>query len=294
VSKLYDYRQSTVPKDMTKWRIAPGVLDEQLHTLACVHAAEFQADMVQAGDSVRLTRAGGRDVLLYPGLHLPGAGEAEGAVIGLRVGDTLTAPINGSALTMTVAEILRRAPAAIDDALVQAEHIDGVSTLAEYRRWYQARAEEQNKNRAAKSIAYFLLEELRDKSEYVIDQAELDDWAGQQAQQIFDARMAMGDDPHIPEEGFELLTDEEAMEQIKSKLPPEFKMHLVCNELCHQEGISTAWEDLRSEFEQLMPPDQEGIAEAERAQAKAMFLKNAPITKALDWLREKAEQYLED
>lgn len=291
VAKLYDYRKSTVPEEMTRWRVGPGELDDQLETLARAHAAEFRADTVQAGDSVRLTRAGGRDVLLYPGLSLPGAEEAEGTAVGLHVGDALTAPVNGTALTMTVAEILRRAPAAIDDALVQAEHIDGVSTLEEYRRWYQAKAEEENKSSAAKNIAFFLLDELRDKSEYALDQAELDDWMSQRAQQIFDESIAMGEDPHIPDEGVELLTDEQAIEQIKAQLPPEFKMVLVCDELCGREGLPTAWEDLREEFEQFMPPD---AAEEEREQAKAMFLENAPMTKAFDWLREKAEQYLED
>ncbi len=117
---------------------------------------------------------------------------------------------------------------------------------------------------------------------------------GQRARQIFDESIAMGEDPHIPDEGVELLTDEQAIEQIKSKLPPEFEMLLACSELCSQRGLSTAWEDLRSEFEQFMPPDQEGITEEEREQAKAMFLESAPVTKALDWLRDKAEKYLED
>lgn len=294
VTKLYDYRQSAVPEDMTKWHVGPDELEEQLNTLARVHAAEFQADTVRTGDSVRLTCPGHRDVLLYPGLSLPGAQKAEEAVVGLHVRDPLTSPINGTPLTMTVAEILRRAPAAIDDSLAQAEHIDGVSTLEEYRRWYQAKTEEENKSSATKNIAFFLMDEIQEKSEYAIDQAELDDWAGQRAQQVFDESIAMGEDPHIPDEGLVLLTDEEAIEQIKSKLLPEFKMLRVCEELCRQKGISTAWEDLRAEFEQFMPPDQEGIAEEERAQAKAMFLESAPATKAFDWLREQAEQYLED
>ncbi len=294
VTELCDRSRLTVPEDMTKWRVGPDELDEQLNTLACSHAREFQPDTVQTGDSVRLSCPGRpNDVLLFPGLGLPGAEDAERAVIGLHVGDALTAPICGAAQTMTVQEIRRRAPAAIDDGLIQAEHIEGVATIEDYRRWYQTKTEEENKANAAKNIAFFLMDEIRDHSKYALDQAEVDAWCDRRARECFDECIAMGEDPHSPDEGFELLTDEQAIEKLKGEVLPEFKTILVGEKLCADNGVSVAWEDVREEFEQYMPPDQEGVTEEEWEQAKAEFLENAPTIKAFDLLREEAKRYLE-
>lgn len=294
VSKLCDSSRLTVPEELTQWRIGPDALEKQLEMLAAASAEEFQPDTVQTGDSVRLSCPGRTDVLLFPGLALPGAEEAEKAVVGHSVADTLTAPIGGTLRTMTVREIRRRVPAAINDALAQAQGIEGVTTLDAYRRWYQAKAEEQNKSGAAKEIAFYLLEQIRDGSEYSLDQEEMREWIDTQARQRFEDSIAMGEDPHIPDEGFELLTDEQAIDRIKAELVPEFKMILTGQAICEQAGIPITWEDLRGEFEQLMPPEQEGVTEEEREEAKAMFMESTPITKAFEVLCQEAEQYLED
>lgn len=294
VTKLYDRTLISVPPEMIQWHVDADAIDEQLHTLACSHASEFHPDTVQKGDSVRLSCPEHTDVLLFPGLALPGVEKAEEDVIGLHVGDGLTASINGDTQTMTVCEIRRRVPASIDDALIQAEHIEGVATLEDYRRWYQAKEEEQNKSDAVRNIAFFLFEEIRERSEYALDQEEMNKWADKQARQYLDECIAMGIDPHIPDEGFELLTDEQAVEKFKAQFLPEFRSILVGQELCEQGGVSLTWEDLRSEFEQMMPTDQEDITDEEREQAKAMFMESAPVAKALDMLIEEAREYVED
>lgn len=294
VSKLYDISQVKVPEEMIRWRIGSEELEKQLETLAGSHSEEFQPDMVCDGDSVRLSCSGRPDVLLFPGLALPGAEEAEKAVVGLNVGGTLRASIGGTERMMTVCEIRRRIPAVVNDALVQAEKIEGVNNLEEYRRWYQDKTEEQNRSSAVKEIAFFLFEEIRDHSEYSLDQEEMKAWIDTEAQLRFDESIAMGMDPHIPDEGVELLTDEQAIERIQENLVPEFKMILVGKAMCEQSGISITWEDLRSEFEQFMPPDQEDVTEEERERAKETFMESAPITQAFNLLCREAEEYLED
>ncbi len=298
VSNLYDCRQLTVPEEMTRWRIAPEEVARHLEVLARGRAQEIPGDTVQAGDSVRLRCVQGtladRTVLLYPGLALPGAEEAERAVTGLRVGDTLTADLNGSSQRLAVEEICRRVSATVDDALVQAEGVEGVTTLEEYRRWYQAQAEEQNKENARKSIASFLLEAIRERSVYALDPEEMEEWAGQRARAYFDECIAMGADPHIPEEGTELLTDEEALARMKEQAAEDFKSVVVCGEICRRANVSLAWEDVRKEFEEMMPPDEDlDMTEEELEQARQDFMENIPVTKAFSVLCGEADRYLE-
>lgn len=291
VAKLCKPGEFTVPAEMTKWRVGPDEMEKQLQSLAAANAQEFQPDSVQTGDSVRLSCQGREDVLLFPGLALPGAEEAEKLVVGLSVGDPVNAPIAGVMQAMTVAEIRRRAPAAINDALVQGEAIEGVTTLEEYRRWYRDKTEQFNKSNAAKHIAFWLLDQIRDNSQYALDQQEMQDWINAEAKQRFDESMAMGMDPHIPDDGFELLTDEQAMEKIKAGLDQEFKMLLIGTAMCDQAGITITWEDLKEDFERLMPPDQ---PQEEQEKVKEMLMKGAPVTKAFQLLLIDAEYCLED
>ncbi len=294
VTKLCDISNLTVPEELGKWHMRPEEVEDRLNTLARIHAQEFHPDTVLPGDSVRLGCPGRMDVLLFPGLGLPGAEEAEKAVTGLHVGDTLTAPINGRGMTMTVSEILRRVPGAITDALVQAEKIDGVSTVDQYRRWYWETTEARNRESALKEIAFSLLESIRECSEYALDPKEADEWTQKRAEAAFNESIAMGEDPHIPDEGFELLTDEQAIARLKEQVLPEFQMVLVSRKLCEARGISLTWEDVREEFEQLMPPEARGETAEEQESIRTAFLESAFVTKAFELLCVTAEKFLED
>ncbi len=297
VTKLYDWHKASVPEELRKWHVDADAVQKKLAELANTHAVERCVDTVQTGDSVRLRCTDGtlaeRTVLLYPGLQLPAAGEAEQAVLGKKAGQTLAASIGGSLQTMTVEEIRRRTPAAIDDALVQAEEIEGVNTLEEYGRWYQEQTEEENKEQAKKEIAFTILEQIVAESEYALDREEVDAWTAQRAREIFDEMVAMGEDPHIPEDGLELLSDEEALARLQEDAEGMFKANLATQTICNTMGISTAWEDVREDFEQMVPPE-EDMPEEERSRMKAMFMENIAATKALERIMAEADAYLED
>ncbi len=294
VTKLCDIGGLTVPEELGKWHMGPEEVEERLNTLARIHAKEFHPDAVLPGDSVRLGCPGRMDVLLFPGLGLPGAEEAEKAVTGLHVGDALTAPINGRSLTMTVSEILRRAPGAITDELIRAEKIDGVSTVDQYRRWYLETNEARNRETALKNIAFTLLESIRDGSEYALDPQEVDEWTQKRAEEAFKDCIAMGEDPHIPDEGFELLTDEQAIARLKEQVLPEFQMVLVSRKLCETQGVSLTWEDVREEFEKFTTPDTRGETAEEQESIRTAFLESAFVTKSFELLCDTAEKFLED
>ncbi len=290
VSNLYDCRRLTVPEELTRWRIGPEEVDQHLKTLARSQASEIAGDVVRPGDSVRLRCVSGtladRMVLLYPGLGLPGAEEAEQAVLGLKAGDALTAAICGAAQSLTVEEIRRRVGAPVDDDLACAQGIEGVTTLAEYRRWYQDQAEEQNKANARKGIAAFLQEELRSRSEYALDPEEAEAWAEQRFQDGLAEFAAMGEDIQLPQE---------ALDQMKEQAREDFKDLLVCREICRQAGVSLAQEDIQEEFEAMLPPGEDlGMTEEELEHARQLFLEGAPVTKAFEVLCGEADRYLED
>lgn len=297
VTKLCDWRRLSVPKELGKWHMDEKAVDEKLAELANSHAAEIQADVVRKGDSVRLRCTEGslteRTVLLYPGLGLPQAAEAEQAVTGCRVGAQIHTQIGGKEQCLVVEEIRRRTPAAVDDALIRAEQIEGVATLEAYAHWYQERTEEQNKENARKNIAYYLQQEIVRLSEYALDQDEVYEWTDKRARQEFDELLSMGEDPRIPEDGVELLSDEQAIETLRESALSQFKTILACEALCAQEGISIAWEDVRGEFEEMLPPEV-NIPEEEREKARAGFLENVAIMKTFLLLQQEANAYLED
>lgn len=299
VTKLFDRSQLTVPAELGKWRITDREVEEQLVVLSHSHAVEAQAEEVQAGDSVRLICENGslrdRAVLLFPGLQLPGAAAAEEAVLKRKVGETVAVEVNGAPQRLTVEKILRRSPAVIDDALAQSEHLEGVTTLDEYRRWYRGQTENQNREQAQKNISYFILDEIARRSEFALDREELDAWKEQQAGLIFEESLAMGEDPRIPEDGFELLTDEQAIERIKKSIEPQFKMELVCRALCAQQGISLTWEDARGEFEAMfLPGELANIPEDELERSRTVFMENLAASKVYGFLFKEAAAYLED
>lgn len=298
VSKLYDRHCVTVPKEMGKWRIDGREVEQQLILLSHTHGTETNVDKVQAGDSVRLSceegNLQGRVVLIYPGLDLPGAADAEGAVLGCCVNDSVTTKINGTSVVLKVEEILRRIPVDIDDALVQKEHLEGIHTVDEYRRMCRKRIEEQNRTQAKKIISNFILNEITKHSEYAMDSKEMEAWKDENARAQYEALIEEGEDPRIAEDGTK-LTEEEAIENLKEEQEYSFKRDLVCHALCAAQGISLEWEALKEEFEKMIPPEMAAvISEEEMEEEKASYVKNAAITKVYDFLYEEAGAYLEE
>ena len=105
VSKLYDRHCIAVPEEMRKWHTdGREEADQQLKALSYAHGTEINADKVQTGDSVHLRcdegKLQGRVVLIYPGLELPGAADAEKAVMGHCVNDVIMTKIGGAPVVL--------------------------------------------------------------------------------------------------------------------------------------------------------------------------------------------------
>ena len=241
VTKLYDVKCIPIPEDIPDWHADEATVDELLKALAPRHAAETEVQEVQMGDTVFCASEGAladRTVLVYPGRNMPGAEAAEKAVLGCTPGGAVQTELGGVPAVLTVKKIVRRAPAAMDDALIQGEHIDGVDTVEGYRAYIKDKTEEQNRSLSAKRLSAALREELIAKSEYDVDDAEQEAWTEDAARQMLKMYEEEGIDPHIPEDGTDFLTDEEGMENFQNQLRPQFLALAMSRAFCEAHGVS--------------------------------------------------------
>lgn len=246
VTKLFDVDQIPTPEDLPDWHVDEAAVDGLLDSLALRHAAETEEREAQTGDTVFCAAGGkyaGRTVLVYPGRHMPGAEAAEKAVLGAAPGATVETELGGAPAVLTVKKIVRRAPAKIDDKLIQGEHIDGVDTVESYRVYIKNKTEEQNRSLSAKHLSASLREELIARSAYEVDEAEQEAWTDKAAREMLKMYEAEGIDPHVPEEGTDFLTDEEVLENFKTQLRPQFLALAVSRAFCAGRGVAFGEEE---------------------------------------------------
>lgn len=246
VTKLYDVGLIPTPEDIPDWHVDDAAVDGLLAALALQRSTESEAGEVKTGDTVFCGSEGAlqdRTVLVYPGRSMPGAEAAEAAILGRAPGDTVETQIGGAPAVLTVKKIVRRAPAKIDDKLIQDEHIDGVDTVEAYRAYIKNKTEEQNRSLSAKHLSAALREELVARSKYEVDEAEQEAWTENAAREMLKMYEEEGIDPHVPEEGTDFLTDEEVMENFKNQLRPQFLALAMSRAFCGERGIAFGEEE---------------------------------------------------
>lgn len=258
VTHLFDVKLIPTPEDIPEWRISDVEADQLISNLAAQRATELDVPAVCAGDAVFCTdgqRFVERTVMIYPGRNMPGAEAAEAALTGAKTGDTVKTELCGAPAALTVKRIVRRLPAAIDDALIAGEHIDGVTTVNAYRKYIRGKTERENLSLSAKYLSSALREQLIECSEYAVDEEEREAWLEISAREMFDMYLQEGMDPHIPEDGTDFLTDEQAMEQIKEDLRPQFLARAVSRAFCLSRGIVMGPEEAETYAGQGVSPD---------------------------------------
>ncbi len=263
VVKLFDPSNIEIPQELKGWRIGEEEADKLLDALAQEYYTEFEADAAAEGDSVFCRAAAGsaladRTVIIYPGRGMPCAEEAEKKAAGLRKGDKFTAVLGGMPVELTVEKIVRRLPSKIDDELICSLGIDGITTPGEYRAYAKQQREEENRTLSARELSAYMLDAAVEGSEYEIDPAEEEAWLNENAKMMFEYSLSDGIDPRIPDEGFDFLTDEEAIEKIKEEIRPQFRSQAVCAALCEKSGFTFGSEDAETPD---LPGDEDLISE---------------------------------
>lgn len=280
VKKLYDIAKVVVPKEMTMWKVTDEEIQEQLKTLSMLSAEERDADTAETGDCVKcFCLSGGlkdRTVLIYPGKEIPGAEEAEQAVMGITVGTEFAVELNGEQ-ELKVEKIIRRIPVVVDDALVQKQNIQGVSTVDEYCEWYRQTTGEINREQALKQIKIYYLEAMAEKSELEYDKAEMEIWVEGQVQQYVAEMEAMGQKEEL---------SEEMLGQMKEQCAASRFGEAVAKAICEEQGIFFTADMFEDELKQ-MAEEMPGMEDMLDEYAQ-MYVGNAYTGKAIELLDEQA------
>ena len=292
VKKLYAIEKISIPSEICTWKVGQEEIKAKLEALSLEYASDSLCDTVMKGDCVfcrseRNRSFSDRTILLYPNRSIPEAEKAEEAIIGKKSGSQVKTTLAGIDVVLTIEKIVRRLPAAIDDELILKLAIDGVKTLVDYEEYYKNKQEENNKVNATHNIVSYLIQELIEHSEYDIDTDDMNEWTSKRAAKYFEYMLEEGEDPRLPEEGFDILTDEEAIAKIAGNLEPEYKELLVCLALCEEKGIHFSKDDVQADIKEYQESGEFDFVDEEE-----MLMKKY-IGAAWHILEEKATTFLE-
>lgn len=285
VKDLHDISLIQVPEELLEWEVTPEQIDSQLVLLSKINAVEELVDKVEEKDCVVCQcldgRLSDRVVFIYPGLHLPGALEAEKCSLEKTIDDVFETDLNGY-VKLKVQKIIRRMDAIVNDAFVQSLEIEGVDTIEKYRDWYKKETEASQKGKVIKNIQNYLLDSIAQNSTYEeVDAKEMDAFLTSQAKQL------VAYENEMTGESVE-LTDE-WLDEIKESVVFDLKREAVGRKLCEQEGIVYTSEMFEDEIKQTVPEEMSEMME----EYKDMYVRNAYFTKAYELLENCAKKYLE-
>lgn len=298
ITRLYDYTQSVIPAELLRWRVPDEEIAAQLEILSHNHAYEEDVDEVRMGDSVacRGVSSAGRwnreTLLFFPGRGLCEA-SLENACVGMKLGQSKAVSTPEGEVTLTVKRIVRRSNLPVGDALVQAEGIEGVSTVAQYYDWYRESKRESNRRLATYRAAAFLLDEIRDHSDIELDQAEKENWLWDRVNTLYDALVEAGMDPKIPKEGFAFLTEEEAKQKMYEEQSPFFTDFVVQAYMAETLSGQSMEQLYQQRVQELARENDMTVEQLERQSGTALISGKIAYETALEQLGKYTQQFLE-
>lgn len=243
VNKLYDIDSIVIPEEMLKADVDEQKVEEALHALSMRYAKESQAEEAAKGDLVychpnKDSYPDGRTVLIYTGMNIPGAEQAEEAVIGKKVDDTVLTVLAGKTVGLTVKKILRRTPVEVTDALVAGMELEGVATVEDYRTYLRKKQAEDLKMEQSKSVIRYIMDLMVESSTYSYDQAELEASVMPLAQQYAKECEAMGEPASV--------------EEIKEGLIYQEKQNWMAKAFCESKGIAVDTSSAEEEADRMI------------------------------------------
>ncbi|WP_033124327.1 hypothetical protein [Eubacterium sp. ER2] len=300
LTQCYDYRQLAVPEELKKWRFPESQIDEELEALARDHSSEQQMEgPVKDGHSVQCTclkdekgNWEGRTVLLYPGRSLPGAQEAEQAVLGKRQGETFSCQLKARTLVLKVEKVVEKRTLTVGDTLVGLLGLPGVETVEDYRRWYHEKHDQAYRDKASIRICQFWLEAILRESTFDVDEAEKAAWCHHQAKTRYDALEAAGVDPKKQPDGIS-LTEEETMKVMEQEQEKYYLPNVIYCYFCEKDGFSVTEEDMEEMVRQMAAERKEDVEELKK-QADFEIFKSVKLQEhTFHMLMREANTYLE-
>lgn len=245
VIHLYDYTSAPIPEDLRRWRVTEAEIDQAMEQLSAAHAREKEVGSARTGDCVVCCGESGspiwnRPVLLfYPGFGLCDR-ELEDALVGRKAGEKVKVSAHFGEVTLTVLRVLRgREPYPICDNLVKLQKIDGVETVAEYRRWFRQTTETQRRGERGIPIAVFLLQQILKESQVFIDESEETSWTQEWVEFQMDRYAERGLDWKTFEGITPSMSEEEAARHMFENYRGGFRDCIVFRALLEQSGEDT-------------------------------------------------------
>ena len=297
----FNYQTLTIPEELRRWKIPSEEIEKELHSLAGDHASDQPVENeIRAEDSVRCqcVRCSdpawqGRTVLLYPGRKLPGAEQAEAAVLGKKAGECFSCTLGCAEMELKVLEALRRVEPEIGPELMWILNIPGVETVEDFFRWYHRQHDPERRQKAAFGIVGFWMKEATARSEFYIDPQEEKDWCLLRGKIMFDSLLAAGSDPRIPKEGFDILTDEQAIENLAKEQEPRFRPFLLYRYLCEKDGYQVTQEEYLEALKQAAAQQGLTLEEAKQKSDLSLYQEMKYQEHVFYALSEEAEKELE-
>lgn len=298
VITLFDYRKVTVPSELGKWHMPAEELENQLKTLSHAHAIETEEEIVETGDSVACRGESAcprwnREVLLFYPSHGLCEEALENGLLGAHVGETRAIQTSEGEVGLTVQRIVRRKDMPIGDAMVQCEHIEGVNTLTDYGRWFREQKEDFYRQRARYQCANYILGEVEKGSTLFLDPEERDAWVWEHTNCIYDAMVAAGMDPTVPEEGVEFLTEEQAREKFFHQYAWVFPTYIVQAHVAEILSGRTMADICKEGLEKLAAEHGMSVEAVKASSCKSMIYGKFAQEAAMELLAVYAEQFLE-
>lgn len=228
VKKLCDIDAVAIPAEMLSVSVDEQDVQRDVARLGLRYAAESEAEIAETGDTVCCcadaeSYPDGRVILLYTAAALPGAEGAEKAAVGKRLGESFETTIAGKAVRLTVEKILRRTPAEVNDALVAAMGLEGVSTVAEYSAYAREKRAADQRLEKSKEITRYLADTMTAESEFDYDPAALE--------KAIDEEIEL----YIADYGEDSL--DMTQEEMRAAIADHFKQGWVARAFCETRGV---------------------------------------------------------
>ncbi len=241
VTKLYDIDSMTIPAENLKIQIDAQHIEDEIKALSLRCAKETKVEQATEGDLVCCkadaeSYPDHRTILLFTSLPLPGAEEAAKAAVGKHLGDVFTASLAGKSVQLTVADVIRRVPVAVDDAAVASLSIDGVTTVDAYRTYLTDKAQKEQEQERNKQILRLFMDEMVSGSQYSYDEAEMAAYVEKMKAQALEM------DPAAAEMGDERITD---------SIVYQCKQQWLAEAICKEKGMAPSQEEIEQYADQM-------------------------------------------
>lgn len=300
ITNCYDYRKLDVSEELGHWHIPDSEIEAELGTLAKDHSGEEEIKgEIKNGDCVSCAciKASkenweGRTVLLYPGRKLPGAENAEEAVLGKKAGEEFDCQIKDTELILRVEKTVRICVMEISDELTEKLSIPEVHTVGDYYRWYHEQHDKERKEKACIGIARYWLEEISKRSEFDIDEEEKQSWCDTRARLMYDSMLAAGYDMKKTRDGG-FITEEEALKRAAEEQERYFIPYIIYSHFSENDGFTLTEEDFVVEIEKIAAERGEKVEDLMKQADITMFRERAYQEHTYHLLMADAEKYLE-